>query len=534
MKKPVSPPKPPYGSSRPIPNLIFRQTLQEALQSGYENPSHFARFFLDLEPYPAQETYLLNAKDCLEANLTGGNRIGKTHLGGLILLWKAFYQHTSPYSRPEKLSKDVQYTAVSTSMRYSQARKAWDYAYRFAMNSPRFKTFVKDVRQSPFPELVLRTRTRKGDPSESLIWARSLDKGGRSLLGESLAFLLVDECAYVSDYLHIEEEVLIMRLADQGGSLFRHSTPNGRNFFYKIYDKALTSGDPKYYSQRMTTWDNPFVPRDFLERRKARLSPELYAQNVMGEFVSASDFFKSEDIERLYNGVDYELPVPPVRGGVYVLGGDLGKENDPTAVGVFRIDVTPWELVEFKSFTGETWKAIRSQIASIYRSYRPVISFFDQTGVGSVVVEDLISENKLANVEGFIFGGTTKLPALSATKDAVQQRKFIFPFNEDTQELVSQLSLYKLSDKYIKQDNVMMLALMVMAARRVLQEDEEPEESNIPSSLQVVGVNNGGKILDNDYDFTGFGGTEFEINLATGLLVPKQNAPYDPFAIFKY
>ncbi|HMO58359.1 MAG TPA: terminase family protein, partial [Roseiflexaceae bacterium] len=283
-------PTPPAG--------IKVKALQDALVDGYENPAQWARDFLDVEPYPAQEAFLLKSRDCAETTLVAGNRAGKTHLSGVMLLWRAFYRYISPYLAPEKVSPHVTYKAVSTSLTHDQAKLAWNYALTFT-ESKRFRPFLQDVVHSPFPTMTLATRNEKGEKVKSEVWARSLAKGGVYLLGQSISFLLVDECAYVPKYPTIEDEVLRMRLADQGGSLFRVSTPNGRNHFFNAYQSGLT-GDPRFYSQTITTWDNPHVSRAFIESMKERMVPEYYAQNVMGEFVSLSDFFKLEVIQGLY------------------------------------------------------------------------------------------------------------------------------------------------------------------------------------------------------------------------------------------
>ena len=343
-----------------LPELVFKKTLEEIIEVGYDNPAEFARWMLDVDPYPAQEKYLLNSRDVVESNLTGGNRIGKSLITGVMLLWKAFYSHGSSFLVPPQKSNHVTYTAVNTSITIDQAKLAFGYAERFAKGAPQFKQFLDgEVKYSPFPIMRLKTVKENGKVGTSEIWARSLARGGLYLLGHSLSMVSVDECAYIPGYKQIEDEVIKMRLADQGGSLYRHSTPNGKGQFFDYYNTGAVCTDGRYYSQTISTWENPFIPREFLKEQHVKMLPEFYAQNVLGEFVSLSDFFKFEAITALYKDQDYTLPVPYNKDSIYVAGVDLGRVTDPTVIFVLDISSTPSKLVDFKIIKNADWKSIR-------------------------------------------------------------------------------------------------------------------------------------------------------------------------------
>jgi uncharacterized protein (UPF0297 family) len=510
------------------PGLIKVKALQDALIDGLANPAQFARDFLDCTPYPKQEEFLLKSRDCVEANFSAGNRTGKTWTDGIILLWRAFYRYISPFTAPEYTSPHVTYKAVSTSLTHDQAKLAWNYALTFS-ESKRFKPFVADVVHSPFPTITLVVRDERGEKVKTEIWSRSLAKKGVYLLGQSIGFLLADECAYIPDYPQIEDEVIRMRLADQGGSLFRTSTPNGRNHFFTYYQQG-GSGDPRYYSQMLTTWDNPYVPRAFLEEQRERMLPEYYAQNVMGEFVSLSDFFKLEHIQQLYNGVDYPFPMATDTQGVYVMGVDLGAAQDPTVVCVLRIDVEPAQLVFLLGTKNTNWRAQRALVATVWGDYKPAKTYIDATGVGAPIAQQLIEEDGLQNTVAHIITHANKPDTLVRLQDAVQRRKWVFPFNSETKELISQLSFYRLDDKGIKQDYVLGAAMMNLAWEDYLRAGQF--STTIYPDLAAIDVLQNGRGLGG-VEMTGRTGTLFTYDARTGMFLPSQTGVTLPADLFE-
>ncbi len=506
------------------PGIIVVKTLQEALLAGEHSPAQFSRDFLDVDPYPAQAEVLDAFHDAKQGNFSAGNRVGKTFASGVWLLWKAFYRHHPSSSDGMLRTEWNTYKAVNTSLTFEQAKLAWTYAYNFANSSKRFKPFFLDAIHSPFPMMTLRTRNETGTEwVQSEIHARSLAKNGLYLLGMSINHIQVDECAYVPKYPTIEDVVLLMRLADTGGSLFRISTPNGRNFFYDYYQLG-TKGDPFVVSRTLTSWDNPFTDKTYLRGLQKTMLPEIYEQNVMGAFVSLSDFFPIGIIEKLYTRqtkegpepIEYDLPVPPERSGaIYAMGVDLGQYKDPTVCIVWRIDRQPFQTVYVGETRGKGWEAGKQFAKGVWDMYRPVMTAVDATGGGGHVAEQLVSE--LENVIPFVFSATSKPLILTAVQQAAQNRRFIFPLNSSTQQLVHQMSFYRLDDKELSQDYVMCLALVNHAREEF--ERKGLMTTEIYEDLAFLDVLRGGEMVGGA-DLGMGPGTLFTVDPRTGLFVP--------------
>lgn len=509
------------------PHLIFRKTMQDALIDGLSSVSTWARDFLDVDPYEAQCTFLDTTRDASEANFVAGNRVGKSWSGGIILSWRAFYRFVSPYTAPERPTPHNVYKAVAVSMTIDQAKLSWNYALTFMTTSKRFKPFLREYLYSPFPTIYLQTKNERGDWVPSEVWARSLAKNGLYLLGHSINFILIDECAYIKNYPMIEDEVIRMRLADTGGSIFRISTPNGRNHFYNYFQDGLaglkqhdpSSGmRPRYYSQRVATWDNPAVSRAYLEEAQRRMIPEYYAQNILGEFISLSDFFKIDQIQNCYDSVEVELNDGPKAGREYVLGVDLGALRDPTVC--YVLDVTGKDtplLVGLYEVKNGSWASARALANQVYHQWKPIYSTIDATGVGRPISQQLIEEDGWANTEEFIFTAQSKPDLMTRLQDQIQRTGIRFPYVTKTQELIQQLSFYKLDDKTITQDHVIALALANWSYEKAKKVNFL--DTTIYDDLAIIPVYSGGASVPDDM---GMGpGLRFSLDEETGMFYPE-------------
>jgi hypothetical protein len=109
--------------------------------------------------------------------------------------------------------------------------------------------------------------------------------------------LLVDEASRVPDDLY---QAIRPMLAVSGGRIVLLSTPFGkRGFFYREW----TDGGADWHRSKITAYDCPRIPRDWLERERRSIGEWWFAQEYLCQFMEAEDsVFGHEDVEAALDG----------------------------------------------------------------------------------------------------------------------------------------------------------------------------------------------------------------------------------------
>ena len=185
-----------------------------------------------------------------------GRRFGKTSLIAEEIKGKA-------------LSKPVKIAYIANN--YQQARDiAWE------LFKKEFRGRIIDTN-----EQRLEIRFTPQTEGESIIVLRGWESV-ENLRGQAFDFLAIDEVASMSAFWANWEEVLRPTLTDKRGEAIFASTPKGFNHFYDLCNLELTDKDFKSFY--FTSWDNPFLPKDELERVKETLPKDRYLQEYEASF----------------------------------------------------------------------------------------------------------------------------------------------------------------------------------------------------------------------------------------------------------
>jgi len=148
----------------------------------------------------------------------------------------------------------------------------------------------------------------------------------KSLLGEGVDFMVVDEAARISKM--IWDEYLRERLMDKIGKAIIISSPKGTaGWFPEFYKRGQNSAFEQWASWRITLYENPHIPREEIEMMALEMPKEVFDQEVLGKFVPYGGLvFKGFD-EGVHLSADAEFnPEIPI-----TLAVDFGKRN-PTSV----------------------------------------------------------------------------------------------------------------------------------------------------------------------------------------------------------
>jgi PBSX family phage terminase large subunit len=173
-----------------------------------------------------------------------------------------------------------------------------------------------------------------GEPNESRLEINIRNKfGGTSLIvlygweavqergkgvGVRNNHIFFDEVSKYKNFWFGWEEILSPTLLDLKGGATFISTPNGFNHFYDLTLMEGKSKDWKYF--HFTSYDNPFIDPEELQKKKNEISEDRFAQEYLGEFrkregLVYKDFRRElhvidslpEDLEVLYTfgGLDW-------------------------------------------------------------------------------------------------------------------------------------------------------------------------------------------------------------------------------------
>lgn len=119
------------------------------------------------------------------------------------------------------------------------------------------------------------------DGGTSLIVLRGWESV-ETLRGQRFDFLVIDEIASMRDFWMNWQEVLRPTLTDTKGECLFISTPKGFNHFYDLFNQEGKDKDFKSY--HFTTYDNPFIPSEEVDKAKLEMTEDRFAQEYMADF----------------------------------------------------------------------------------------------------------------------------------------------------------------------------------------------------------------------------------------------------------
>lgn len=103
-----------------------------------------------------------------------------------------------------------------------------------------------------------------------------------TLRGQNFRFLVLDEVASMRNFWVGWNEVLSPTLIDRRGSALFISTPKGFNHFYDLFN--MQDKDDNFKSFHFTSYDNPHIPIEELEREKKAKPEDTFAQEYLADF----------------------------------------------------------------------------------------------------------------------------------------------------------------------------------------------------------------------------------------------------------
>lgn len=234
------------------------------------------------------------------------------------------------------------------------------------------------------PGAVIKEGTRTVEfPSGGWVQVRSAD-GPDSLRGEGLSFVVVDEAAFLSERAWTEG--LRPALADQKGGALIISTPNGRNWFWQLYQQAQADLSGEYAAWHFTSYDNPFLDPAEINSAKHSLPERVFRQEFMAEFMEDGAGVFRRVAEAATVGIGW----PRIDGHTYVFGVDWARSNDYTVFAVLDLDTKA--LVCIDRFNDIDYATQMMRLRALNERWKPSLIIAEKNSMGGPLVEMLQNE----------------------------------------------------------------------------------------------------------------------------------------------
>ncbi len=145
-----------------------------------------------------------------------------------------------------------------------------------------------------------------------------------TLRGQKFNLIILDEVAMMRNFQLQWEEIIRPTLTDEKGEGLFISTPKGFNHFYDLFNKQESDSD--YKSFHYTSYDNPFLPFEELEKAKQEMVGDRFEQEYLASFKKTQGLvYKEFDRMKHVYTTDTYMAVDKL------VGIDWGYTN-PTAV----------------------------------------------------------------------------------------------------------------------------------------------------------------------------------------------------------
>jgi hypothetical protein len=470
----------------------------------------FAQEVLGMPVHDGQKEWLRESNKVINI-LRPANQWGKTLIVAITHLYECcFKPGLFGMTQDSETWKEVRYETVNVGKTYEIARGVFETAMdivegRFLL--PSGKTNESTLKGWA----ITKSYDQANRPPEIHFWngsrilIRSYDDLGSAFKRKKLAYISSDECGDIPELKLFLTGTMLPRISFYKGKVDLIGTPQPEGIEYeelsieaqKKMEKEKEGGEESdMYFRTGPIYENPFLDKKYIEKIEAVADPELRRQIIYGEYVDWGDHFFSFD--EVANMFDTKMEYDPETGfseypdakGNYIFSVDLAASHDETAATCIRYGIEikglggdvielPHRIVFHKAFRGRKYplhmqyELIKSWFNS-FKNVAPSTRFvFDAHSLGGKNAAEAFSDLK-----GVPFPPSGMAP-VKAKAEAMGMMKEVFSRGRkvkysqeadkmiDTEErwggikaspklkeLRRQFEVYKMDDKYLKQDRL--------------------------------------------------------------------------------
>lgn len=272
-----------------------------------------------------------------------------------------------------------------------------------------------------------------------------------TLRGLKLYFAVLDECAFMKDN-SLWTKVVRPALSDLRGEAVFVSSPEGRNWFWELFEYARKSEDPDWVSFHFTTYDNPTIPREEIEAAKKTLSTLVFNQEFLASFQTAGQQIFKEEWLRYGKEPQY---------GSYFVAVDLAgfeevaknasaskKRLDETAIAIVKVsdEDGTWFVKDIRAGRWDI-KQTAQEIFKAVDEFNPVVVGIERGALKNAImpyVSDLMRRyNKFFHIVDLTHQNQKKADRITGSLQGFMEHgRIILNEDRDNSELVEQLLLF--------------------------------------------------------------------------------------------
>lgn len=301
--------------------------------------------------------------------------------------------------------------------------------------SPNYKT--SEVGWRPLRQIGAKVgaEVRRADrqvllPSGGEVRVRSADNPD-SLRGEGLDFVVLDECAFMRE--EAWTEALRPALSDRKGGALFISTPKGRNWFWRFWQRGRTGDDPAWAAWQFPTSANPFIDGAEIEAARQSLPEQVFRQEFLAEFIEDAGLV----FRHVMDAATAEEQDAPQDGHQYVVGVDWAKHSDFTVLTV--LDVTAGAVATIDRFNQIDYSLQTRRLGVLHERFKPVAIIAEANAMGEPLIEQLYLEG--LPVQPFTTTNATKAAIVEGLALAFERGEIAI-LNDPT--LIGELQAYEM------------------------------------------------------------------------------------------
>ena len=200
-----------------------------------------------------------------------------------------------------------------------------------------------------------------------------------ALRGVALKYLVIDEIASIKNWEWLWREVLRPTLTDYQAPAMFISTPKGFNHFYDLFMLGQRKRG-EYKSWRFTSFENPYIKREEIEKARKDLSAELFAQEYLADFRKFTGLIYKDFSEEV-NIVD---PFPIPEGWRIYRGFDYGFTNPTAWIWIAVDEDENWFVFDEYYMPQKTTKYFASLLHAHPLDGRVIASYGDPSAAGPI------------------------------------------------------------------------------------------------------------------------------------------------------